>query len=435
MEKILIIKSKDRNNREKFKISKVNDKSIIIRNSEKIRRNEIKAYFYQKNKISILSSLFILFIIFIQISFSQKTSRNLNSINEIILVVKGLNVYKSILTNNIQKPNKIIINGEKHDGSIISFNLTETENTIILSWDTLLTSCEYMFMNFDYILSIDLSNFNSSKVTNMNSMFAGCMNLKTIKLNNLDTSSVIHMDNMFQSCMSLTSLDLSSFNTSLVKSMSYMFNFCTSLVTINLSSFNTSLVTDMDNMFSSDFSLISLDLSNFNTSSLKTLKEAFSLCRSLIYVNLISFIEIDDIEFDNIFVAAFSNLICCIDENKAPKITNYIKSLNITNDCNNVCFTKSSKIIIKKIQCIDECNKDDTYFYEYNNICYDSEEKIKNKNSDYIIESVIDEISENNQIITNKIEDVKETEKNEITKRFSSENFFKESQQKNDKDI
>ena len=47
---------------------------------------------------------------------------------------------------------------------------------------------------------------------------------------------------------------------------------------------------------------------------------------------------------------------------------------------------------------VDDCSKDDKYIYEYNNICYDSEEKIKDINSDYIIKSNIDEITENNQI-------------------------------------
>ena len=355
------------NNREK---NKINYKNIIVKKGEKIRINKIKAYFYKKNKISMFSSIFVLFLFFNHISFSKNISRNLNSNNEIILIVKGVNQYKSVIANNIQTPNKIIVNGEEHDGSIISFNLTEPENTIILSWDTPLTSCESLFNNLDHILSIDFSRFDSSKVISMSKMFSGCSNLKAIKFNNLDTSSVIYMDYMFLSCTSLTFLDLSNFNTSSVVNMKNMFNFCKSLVSIDLSSFNTSLVENMDYMFSQDYSLISLDLSNFNTSSLKYLMGAFDYCKSLIYINLISFVEIDSIQLNNIFTDVFVNLTSCIDETKAPKIANYIKTSNLNIDCNNVCFKKSRKIIIEKKKCIDECNNDDAYIYEYIFVIY-----------------------------------------------------------------
>ena len=184
MEKNLIIKSKstNMNNREKFKIYE-NYKNIIVKKTEKISENKIKVSFYKNNKLSLLSNIFALFIILIHISFSKKIPRNLNSNNEIILIVKGFNEYKPVLTNNIQKPNKIIVNGKEHDGSIISFNLTDSENTIILFWETLLTSCESMFNNLNHILSIDFSKFDSSKVTSMTNMFFGCSSLKTINFN------------------------------------------------------------------------------------------------------------------------------------------------------------------------------------------------------------------------------------------------------------
>ena len=426
MEINLIIKNKSTNlnNREKFKICE-NYKNVIFKKSEKISENKIKIYFYKGNRISLLSNIFALFIIFIHISFSKKMSRNLNANNDIILRVKGLNEYKPVLTNNIQRPNKILVNGKEHNGSIISFNLTESENTIILSWETFLTSCESMFNNLDYIFSIDLSNFNSSKVTSMSNMFSGCSGLKTINFNNLDTSSVIYMDYMFLYCTSLVSLDLSNFNTSSVVNMQKMFYSCISLVSIDLSSFNTSIVENMDYMFSNDYSLISLDLSNFNISSLKSLKGTFDHCKSLIYINLIPFVEIDAFELNDIFPGVSNNLISCIDENNAPKIANYIKTSNINNDCNNICFKKSRKIIIEKKKCIDECNNDDVYVFEYNNFCYDSEEKINNRNSDYISNSVIDEITENNKIsqyieIINKTEEEENESTNKVEENKST---------------
>ena len=37
---------------------------------------------------------------------------------------------------------------------------------------------------------------------------------------------------------------------------------------------------------------------------------------------------------------------------------------------NSICPEEYNKLIINKSKCIDECKKDDTFKYEYNNICY-----------------------------------------------------------------
>ena len=55
---------------------------------------------------------------------------------------------------------------------------------------------------------------------------------------------------MFSGCSSLTSLNLSNFNTSNVTNMCAMFSLCLSLMNLNLTSFNTSKVTDVSYIFS-----------------------------------------------------------------------------------------------------------------------------------------------------------------------------------------
>ena len=54
---------------------------------------------------------------------------------------------------------------------------------------------------------------------------------------------------MFGSCKKIKNLDLSSFNTNKVTNMSSMLYECSSLKEINLSSFNTDKVTNMSGMF------------------------------------------------------------------------------------------------------------------------------------------------------------------------------------------
>ena len=60
-------------------------------------------------------------------------------------------------------------------------------------------------------------------------MFCDCLSLTSLDLSNFDTSNVKYMASMFEGCKSLTTLDLSNFNTSNVKNMASMFEGCKSL--------------------------------------------------------------------------------------------------------------------------------------------------------------------------------------------------------------
>ena len=124
-----------------------------------------------------------------------------------------------------------------------------------------------MFTYCSSLTSLDLSSFDTSAVTNMDSMFRGCSGLTSLDLSSFNTSAVTNMYAMFNGCSGLTSLGMSSFNTSAVTSMSLMFYNCGKLTALDLSSFNTSAVTSMQSMFYNCTALTSLDLSNFNTSA------------------------------------------------------------------------------------------------------------------------------------------------------------------------
>jgi surface protein len=54
---------------------------------------------------------------------------------------------------------------------------------------------------------------------------------------------------MFDNCRKLINLDVSNFDTSSVTNMTYMFGLCEALANLDLSGFDTSQVTDMSNMF------------------------------------------------------------------------------------------------------------------------------------------------------------------------------------------
>ena len=69
-----------------------------------------------------------------------------------------------------------------------------------------------MFYDFSQITEMNFSNFVTSHVTNMFSMFQGCVSLKFLDLSSFDTSKVLDMVHIFYGCSSLTSLDLSNFD-------------------------------------------------------------------------------------------------------------------------------------------------------------------------------------------------------------------------------
>mgnify|MGYP004466599937 CR=1 FL=1 len=166
--------------------------------------------------------------------------------------------------------------------SLISLDLSNFNTSQV-------TNMYGMFSDCSSLTSLDLSGFNTSNVTNMNVMFVNCSSLTSLDLNSFNTSKVTDMYEMFRGCSSLTSLDLSSFNTSNVTNMGDMFVNCSSLTSLDLSGFNTSKVTDMYGMFSYCQSLTSLDLSNFNTLNVINMCEMFRNCSSLTSLDLSSF--------------------------------------------------------------------------------------------------------------------------------------------------
>ena len=150
-------------------------------------------------------------------------------------------------------------------------------------------SCAYWFAEFTELTKIEgIGNLNTSKVTDMNSIFLDCHSLENLDLSNFDTSNVTGMSEMFHIC-GLTSLDLSSFNTSKVTDMSCMFSDCEGLTNLDLSHFDTSNVTDMRGMFSDCRSLKNLDISSFDTSIVTNIFTMFEDCDVLDSLDLSSF--------------------------------------------------------------------------------------------------------------------------------------------------
>jgi len=179
------------------------------------------------------------------------------------------------------------------------------------------TDFSKLFCGLSALTSLDLSNWNTKSVTDLNSMFRYCQALEEISFGEMwKTDNVTNMSNLFHSCKTLTSLDLTSWNTEKVTQMNNMFSTCETLqeisfgemwktdnvasmtnmfygckklTSLNLSSWNTEKVTNFSDMFNGCSDLTTLNVSNFNTSSATNLSGMFMDCSALTTLNVSNF--------------------------------------------------------------------------------------------------------------------------------------------------
>lgn len=180
---------------------------------------------------------------------------------------------------------------EVDDMRLMFSSCTSLETLDLSSFNTeKVTTMATMFEKSKNLHSIKLpKGFIGSSVTNLNATFRGCESLTELDLSGSNTENVKDMNEMFYDCKALSKLDLTSFKTGQVTTMESMFCGCSTLATLDVSSFNTENVTNMWAMFNSCQSLESLDLSGFNTANVTNMVEMFKKCSSLRSLDLSSF--------------------------------------------------------------------------------------------------------------------------------------------------
>ena len=167
--------------------------------------------------------------------------------------------------------------------NLSSLDLTNFNTTKVEDMSGMFSSCQKLS-------SLTLSeSFNTANVTDMSNMFSYCNMLEKLNLSNFNTTKVEDMSYMFYMCQKLTELNLSNFNTEKVKKMSCMFSYCSMLEKLNLSNFNTAEVTNMSGMFYGCYKLPSLNLSNFNTAKVTNMSQMFYTCKELPSLDLTNF--------------------------------------------------------------------------------------------------------------------------------------------------
>ena len=145
------------------------------------------------------------------------------------------------------------------------------------------TSLSRMFQDCESLISLDLSAWNTGKVSSMNDMFSGCKSLTSVgDLSGWDTYYVEYIGNIFRNCSSMETLVVRGWNLRLVSSLSGAFEGCSSLKTVDISGWNIRNVTGMYAMFSDCSSLTEIiGIEDLNVSKVTDMRHAFRSCSSL----------------------------------------------------------------------------------------------------------------------------------------------------------
>ena len=244
---------------------------------------------------------------------------------------------------------------------LISVDLTNFDSSSVTIMDQMFYAC-------NSLESIILSNSDISKVESMGLMFYGCSSLESINLSNLKAYKLDRMSEMFSECNSLKSVDFSNFDCPLIFSMSFIFFGCSSLEYIDFTNFHTPQLFDMYNMFYGCTSLKSINLSSFDTSQVSIMNNMFYGCSSLRTIDLSNFDMKTCTSYDDIFSS--------IDNIKYINLYNFKNDKIISqifNEAKNIFFVcQKDKIIINPnaYNCCDfnfeteECNSYQKYSEE-----------------------------------------------------------------------
>ena len=156
----------------------------------------------------------------------------------------------------------------KVDEELIPFSYeyafkTSGNHTVKYTFPDPLTQTSYLFSDCSLMKKVDLSHFNTKKltctnymfmssglesviffnskiekVTEMKGMFTSCKKMKNFSSNKLKAEMSINMDSFFSSCDELENVDLSNFKAKVI-SMNCMFYFCKALRNVNLSNLDS----------------------------------------------------------------------------------------------------------------------------------------------------------------------------------------------------
>lgn len=174
------------------------------------------------------------------------------------------------------------------------YNYDKLVSIDMSNWDiSNITSLRSLFGNCTSLVSVECADWDTSNVTDFYAMLDECINLKTFDVRKWVTSSATRMSWMFNRT-ALEDLDVSNFDTKKVTDMFAMFSGCRALTRLDISNFDTSNVLSIGRFFSYwDRVCEELNISGLNLSNVRSIDLAF-------YRSSFKVIRCDGLRFPNI---------------------------------------------------------------------------------------------------------------------------------------
>ena len=152
------------------------------------------------------------------------------------------------------------------------------------------TNMTSMYNGMSNLISLDLSKWNTEKLSSISGFVNGCNTLTEINFSNWTfndsiTSAFTGVTNIY-TCSSIEKLIFDNVDTSKVTNMGYMFINLEHVIELDLSDFDTTNVTNMQAMFFRSISLKSLDLSMWDTSHVTNVNGIFDQDSGLTELNI-----------------------------------------------------------------------------------------------------------------------------------------------------
>ena len=202
-----------------------NCKSLTSINLNNFRTSSVKDMdhlFYNCNSLKLVNLS----------SFNTEAVKNMDSMFEHCISLTSIIFGNSFITK--QNPSMLSFLNNCHSLKDMNYPLYVHESRNLTAF----------FANCYSLTSVNLKNFDTSKVSNFNYMFYNCYNLKSIDISSFEFKNSAYTNYMFSGCFSLTSMDFSNF-TKVMLFYSGMFCDCPNLKYLDFTIYNaysTSLI-------------------------------------------------------------------------------------------------------------------------------------------------------------------------------------------------
>lgn len=176
----------------------------------------------------------------------------------------------------------------------------DTSDLDVSNWDTSNVTTMTSMFSYAENLNVDLSNWDTSNVTDIYFAFNGAKNVNTGDLSKWNTSKVTDMTNMFAYSENINLGDISTWDTSNVNNMYATFQEANNPTVGSLSGWNTSNVTDMGLMFVSAQNM-KIDVSKWDTSNVANMNAMFASSSNIELQGISNFKTMNVTNMDSMF--------------------------------------------------------------------------------------------------------------------------------------